>query len=269
MRMIAGLTAKHWDHPAAEGAGEPILRLEIPGSTGFAPDWALLQPGSNSDTWAVFLHGHGSGGDQLYTREDIRRQWLPALRQAGVGILSPNLGGNAWMGPSAATQLHQLLNFLRQTHGVRKIVLVGGSMGGTSALIFACLFPQEVAGVLTLCPATDLSSYWHWCQAHADKLPVLEQIHQAITAAYGGTPVTHPAVYHAHSALENADRLTMPIAISHGDADQIIPVEQSRRLIGRLQAHPALRYQEIPGGGHDDPLITFPVALQWLLQSLR
>ncbi len=173
------------------------------------------------------------------------------------------------MGPSAATQLHQLLNFLRQTHGVRKIVLVGGSMGGTSALIFACLFPQEVAGVLTLCPATDLSSYWHWCQAHADKLPVLEQIHQAITAAYGGTPVTHPAVYHAHSALENADRLTMPIAISHGDADQIIPVEQSRRLIGRLQAHPALRYQEIPGGGHDDPLITFPVALQWLLQSLR
>ena len=35
-------------------------------------DWALLWPGTRAGAWLVFLHGHGSQGDQLFTRADIR-----------------------------------------------------------------------------------------------------------------------------------------------------------------------------------------------------
>ncbi|HEY3415903.1 MAG TPA: alpha/beta fold hydrolase [Armatimonadota bacterium] len=246
-----------WEHPMSF-PGVEHLRYGIDGGAG--EDWALAWPGERS-TWVVHLHGHGSTGDQLFTRRDVRELWLSRYRAAGLGVLALNLRGNAWMCPAAVEDLRRLLAWVREAYGAREFYLLSGSMGGTSNLIYAALHPEDVAAVMALCPATDVGSYATWLREHPGG--VRDDILAAIVAAYGGTPAEQPARYAAHSALRLAERLTMPLLLSHGDADDLIPIEQSRQLAAALGNASNLTYVEIPGGGHDAPL-NHEATLAWM-----
>ena len=232
------------------------------------PDWALLRDGDRGNgLWAVVLHGHGSTGDQIFTRPDIQ-PWQRHIAARGMGLLSPHLRGNSWMSPAAVSDLHDLLNRVRETRGAKRFVFCSGSMGGTANLIYAVNHPEDVAGIVALCPATDLASYYDW--AVRGTLPVLKEITDAIRAAYGGDPASRPGVYAEHSALKRADRLTMPVFMVHGDADALIPVEQSRQLVQKLRACAAtVDYTELAGGDHDAPLEKFGPALDTVLNHLQ
>lgn len=239
-------------------------------------DWALLLPGQSNGasaaapatTWLVNLHGHGSTGDQLYTRADIRQRWLPHFIQTGWSIVSPNLRGNAWMSPAAAGDLHALLCYLREHHHAKQFVLVSGSMGGSGSLIYATQFPQDIAGVVALCPATDLPTYLKWTSERQDR-PVIKQIHDAILQSYHHDP----AAIAGHSVQAHAARLTMPVHLIHGDADTAIPVEQSRELAKAMAdksmtGNTNFKYTELPGGNHDEPLWSMQDALAWVRQRI-
>ena len=256
--------------PASDPRLPPgVLRIAYLSPVDGRSDWALAWPPPDEpgDVWVVVIHGHGSHGDQLYTRADIRDHWLPAYRTHGLGVLTPNLRDNAWMGPAAASDLTALLEFVRHEFGARHFVFCSGSMGGTSNLAYAVLRPQDVAGVVARCPATDLASYYQWCRQR--NVGVLREIADAIEAAYGGTPDALPELYATHSVLGNAGRLGMPVFVAHGVLDRTIPVSQSRRLVGVLAGKIDLTYVEVPDGGHDSPLrlSMSPSPLEWLLRT--
>jgi pimeloyl-ACP methyl ester carboxylesterase len=256
--------------PEATFALAGIRRIDYRSGRDGLADWALARPPAKGGIWLVCLHGHGSHGDQLYTRRDIRERWLPEFLDRGLGVLTPNRRDNAWMGPAAVADLDDLLGLVRAEFGASAFLFASGSMGGTGNLIYAALRPQNVAGVIARGAATDLSSYHAWCRERQADKPVLGEIADAIAMSYGGVPEAVPASYAAHSALALADRLTMPLFLSHGAADAVIPVSQMRALVGRLAHHPRLVYQEIPDGNHDSPLHarTTPHALDWLLARL-
>lgn len=251
----------------AQGEAIPqgVSRVDYASSADGTADWALAWPGDRRDLWVVVIHGHGSQGDQLYVRRDIRDAWLAPFRSTGAGILTPNLRGNAWMCPAAAEDLHELLRFVRSEWGMGEALLCSGSMGGTSNLAYAALHPADVQGVVARGAVTDLASYWRWC-LRQDR-PVLQEIARAIAGAYGGSPDEAPEVYQRHSALENADRLTMPVYLAHGAADATIPVDQARALAERLSGKSDFLYREIPGGNHDSPLRETE-GLQWVLDQM-
>jgi pimeloyl-ACP methyl ester carboxylesterase len=247
----------------ARQAGVPdgVVRVEYASAVDGARDWALLWPPKRDATWVVMVHGHGSHGDQLYTRPDIRDAWLPEFRRAGAGLLTPNLRDNAWMSPAAAADLRDLLAHARKVYGAKRFVFASGSMGGTSNLIYAALHPEDVAAVVALCPATDLASYYTWCR-EADE-GVRKEIADAIRRAYGGDPRQRAAVYATHSALKHAERLTMPVFMAHGSTDAVIPVSQSRRLAGAMAEARDFVYVEVPDGDHDSPLPLMATAFRW------
>ncbi len=242
-----------------------VTRLVFCSSLDGREDYALLYPAARGRTYLVCIHGYGSHGDQLYVRADLRRDWWPEFQARGVGILTPNIRDNSWMSPPAAADLSSLLDFLRVRHGAETFVLFGGSMGGTSVLVYAVLHPEDVAGVAALCPATDVAARHEWCKRYScEALPA--GISAAIAEAYGGTPAEIPEVYDRHSCLAHADRLTMPVYLAHGDADPVIPVTESRALAALLRAR-ILKYREVPGGHHDSPLALDVIqeALDWVL----
>lgn len=228
-------------------------------------DWALAWPGT-LNAWVVAIHGHGSTGDQLFTRIDVRDRWLQEYRRLGLGVLSPNLRGNAWMCPEAAADLHRVLAWARTHYAIAATCFLSGSMGGTSNLIYGILHPEDVTLMAAQCPATDIASYTDWCYSHPGG--VIDEIYQAIVGAYGGTPSMEPEKYAHHSALAHAERLTMPLLVGHGDADALIPVEQARRLADAMQQHPRFTYVEIAGGDHDAPLFGCDM-IGWLEDRLR
>ncbi len=234
-----------------------------------ALDWAVLTPPpANHRDWVVMLHGHGSFGDQIYVRPDIRDQWIPAIRNNNLGILGANIRGNSWMNPQAAYDLAALILWLKSEKKARNIILTGGSMGGTSALIFAGLYPELLDGVVALCPASDLSTYVPWCEERRNKTPILAQLADTIKERYNGSPSENPAVYAAHNAVTHAHKLKMPISVCQAAGDQIIPVEQARIFAHQLSGKMTFRYLELTGGHHDSAIPEFPSSLQWVLVRL-
>ncbi len=230
-------------------------------------DWALIQQQSASPCWVVNLHGHGSSGDQLYTRKDICENWLPLFKQYDCNIVTPNLRGNAWMGPAAVADLHELLKYLRVHHQARKFIFVGGSMGGTSCLIYAICHPQDVDAVIAMCSATDIGDYARWCRRNQDVNETIHEIADAIEASYGGSPDEQPQAYFKHNVLGNVSKLKMPVAIAHGDADAVIPVEQAQSLAAKLVRHAHFKYDELPDGDHDAPLMNLRSLFEFILKS--
>lgn len=254
---------------AVQGLGRLTYTSDVDG----IEDWAMMLPAQNQDAenqnenqnvWIINLHGHGSTGDQLYTRQDIRKSWLPHFIEQGYSVLSPNLRGNAWMSPEAVADLHALLNYLREHQNAKTFILASGSMGGTGNLIYATQKPHDVAGVVALCPATDLPSYLQWTKNHPDH-PVIKQIHDAILQSYKHDA----AVIARHSALAKVNQLTMPVVVIHGDDDNAIPVEQAQTLASALEHQSNFTYHQLPGGNHDAPLWHMAEALSWVRQRVK
>ncbi len=252
------ITRQNITFPEVAGSVERIdYRSAVDGHV----DFACIRPGRTQD-WAVVLHGHGSHGDQLFTRPDIRNGWLPELERAGVGILAPNLRDNAWMSRAAIADLHDLLGWLRMNYPVRRLLFTSGSMGGTGNLIYALQYPEDVGALVARGAATDLAHYHGWLRQIGGAIQ--QEIADALEASLGGTPEQAPEAYRAHSALYHPERLTMPVYLLHGEADTLMPVEDMRRLAlvlaasGKKEVH----YREIPGGTHDAPLLE-PVAFDY------
>jgi pimeloyl-ACP methyl ester carboxylesterase len=266
------------DDPYPDG----VQRLDYRSGLDRAEDWALLweprEPKPDvaaggkdaTRTWAVYLHGHGSGGEQLFTRPDVRDNTLAAVRRQGWGALAPNLRGNAWMGPAAVDDLRGLLRVLRERYGAEQVVLIGASMGGSGVLAYAAVYPEDADAVIALCPATDVGAFHGWCRERRGQgPPVLQELADAIEHAYGGPPAERAEVYAGHSAVGGAARLTMPVFVSHGSADEIIPVEQPRRLAEVLEDRPTFKYHELPGGDHEAPLSDVAEAMAFILPQLE
>ena len=128
------ITQASANHPAPD---ETVLRLDYESGVDGISDWALLRPGGAARrTCAVVLHGHGSHGDQLYTRRDVRESWLRFYAGHGVTILTPNLRDNAWMSPAAAADLHALIGWVRDNHGIDRFIFQSGPRAqlGTSSM---------------------------------------------------------------------------------------------------------------------------------------
>ncbi len=242
-----------------------VQRVDYRSPRDGASDWAFAWPHAGA-TWLVNLHGHGSDGSQLFTRPDIRRDWLPLFRGLGLGVLTPNLRGNAHMSPDAAADLRALLAFVRAEFSVDRFFFAGGSMGGTGNLIYAVLHPDDVAGAVAMCPTSCIGSFYWWCSA---KPPgsLLAEIADAIRSAYGGTPEELPEVYRRHSVVGNVDRLTMPVYIAHGTEDAVVPVGQSLAL-AEASASPMLKFRQV-AGNHDAPLAAalMKEGMQWVLTT--
>jgi dipeptidyl aminopeptidase/acylaminoacyl peptidase len=228
-------------------------------------DWALHLPPRSVNTWVVVFHGHGSGGDQLYVRADAREFWLNPLRNAGAGIITPNLRGNSWMSPPAVQDLHDLLTWFAKRHQASRFVFASGSMGGTSNLIYATFHPEDCAAVAVWGAAPDLAGYVKWGMRYARGIQ--REIAEAIVNAYGGTAEQVPDLYRRHSPLLHTDRLIMPLYLSHGEKDALMPVAPMRELAARLVGRETVTWVEIPAGDHDSPAFQTR-ARDWLPQGL-
>ena len=229
---------------------ERLQRIEYLTEDNLA-DWALIRTPDKGTNWVVCIHGHGSNGDQLYVRQDVRDLWLPEFVNMGFGILTPNLRGNAWMNRLAVQDVSEFLDFLREEWMAEKFMFASGSMGGTSNLIYASQRPEDVAAVVALGAASDLNSYVRWCRER--NTGVIAEIADAIESAYG-IDGNAAAACESHSVLTNSAKLTMPVFVVHGSNDELIPVSQMRMLCGRMGDSSSFVYAEVPDGDHDSPL---------------
>jgi pimeloyl-ACP methyl ester carboxylesterase len=236
---------------ADEAYPQGTLRLRYTSDVDNAPDWALFVPGDRRRTAIVYLHGSFSDADQIFRRQDIRGFWLTRILAGRHPLLSVNLRGTAYMSPAATTDLTDLLAFAREHLGCARFVLLGGSGGASSAMAYAVLHPENVAGVIAM-GMCDILARLEF--ARSSQMPGLQELARCVFAAYGGTPEERPDLYQARSVLRHIDRLTMPVVLTMGEADALIPVTETRKIAAAMRGRATFAYHEVPGGDHDSAL---------------
>jgi pimeloyl-ACP methyl ester carboxylesterase len=187
----------------------------------------------------IALHGHGSDRWQFINSP---REECKAAREAaasyGMLLLSPDYRApTSWMGPKAESDLLQILDELKARFQIGPVIVSGASMGGTSALTFAAVHPERVDGVVALNGTANHLEY--------------ENFQDAIRESFGGAKAVIPQEYKNRSAEYWPERLRIPIAMTVGGQDKLVPPQSVVRLAGVLKKlQPNVLLIERAAGGH-------------------
>ncbi len=187
----------------------------------------------------IALHGHGSDRWQFARGSiDEARAARDVAAAHRMLFVSPDYRrSTSWMGPKAEADVVQIIDELKTRYRLGKVIVCGGSMGGSSALTFAAIHPERVDGIAAMNGTANHLEY--------------DRFQDAIAASFGGTKAQIPREYKKRSAEYWPERLTMPIGMTVGGKDDIVPAASVIRLAGvlkQLQANVLLIVR--PSGGH-------------------
>jgi acetyl esterase/lipase len=225
----------------------------------------------------VLIHG---GGMWTGSRADMAD---PARRLARAGyvafavdyrLVDAATARHRW--PAQLDDVQLALRWVRASAGrygvdPERVGAYGWSAGGQLAALLGARDTRDlalanadrssrVACVIDLAGDVDLTAY--------TLPPALDEV----VALLGGTPAEVPARYRDVSPLSWIDPRTAPFLVIHGLRDDVVPIEQLRRLVSALRAAGVeVEYTELPGAGHGD--LTWsrvgPAALTFLGRHLR
>ena len=127
----------------------------------------------------VALHGSGSDRTQYATgtRDECRATRDAAANHAMIMICPDYRATASWMGQAAEADMVQIIHRLESQYNVGKIILTGGSMGGTGSLTFTALHPDLVNGV---CSVNGLANFVGYQSSNAS-------LQGQIIQSFGGT----------------------------------------------------------------------------------
>ena len=188
--------------------------------------YALLLPEQRGEKSSVvlFLHGAGERGNDLNLATS---KGIASLRKSipdAIVVVPQVRPGGWWSDPeylllAMASLEHTIKKFNADTN---RLYLTGLSMGGHGALHLAAMYPDHFAAVIAVCPRL-------------------------------GRPAFLEPVAGLFSADELAERLSaLPVWLFHGSKDEIVPVENSRKLSQKLLGRRApARYTEFEHAMHN------------------
>jgi acetyl esterase/lipase len=247
-------------------AGESLL-LDIYRSLPHADRWPAV----------VLIHGGGMWTGSRMHMEPPARQ----LAQAGYvafsvdyRLVDAEAGCHRW--PAQLDDVQRAVRWVR-AHAAeyevdpRRVGAYGWSAGGQLAALLGtrdtrdvtapmASYSSRVTCVVDLAGDVDLAAY--------TRPPALHEV----VALLGGTVQEVPERYRDASPLSWIDRRTAPFLVIHGDRDNVVPIEQSRRLVAGLRAAGVkAEWVELANAGHDD--LTWdrvgPATLVFLDRHLR
>ncbi|MFT4560080.1 MAG: pimeloyl-ACP methyl ester carboxylesterase [Planctomycetaceae bacterium] len=220
----------------------------------YPPDFDAEEPVS----LLIALHGHGSDRWQFVkqSRGECSGTRDAATRH-GMLLVSPDYRAKtSWMGPKADADLVQIIASLKKRFTVDRVVVSGGSMGGTGVLTFTALHPELVDGVVSLNGTANLVDY--------------ERFSEAIAASFGGSRTDIPNEYRKRSAEFFPGRFTMPVAATTGGADAIVPPDSVLRLLESIQKkNENVLSIHRPTGGHSTNYEDSVRAFEFVISRLK
>lgn len=130
----------------------------------------------NYENIALYVHGAGDIADTWLGKKD-RYQFFQDIFNEGYAVLSPLLGGSqTWGNELQQNGITAAYNYIKLKTGREKITLIGQSMGGLGAIIWAKNNPEKVDRLAAVIPVINLEDL----HGRTDYYPGL------IDAAYGG-----------------------------------------------------------------------------------
>lgn len=217
-------------------------------------DFAVDQPVSVM----IALHGHGSDRWQfaLQPRDECRATRDVAAANSMVFVSPDYRAKTSWMGPAAEADMLQIIGLLQQQFHLKRLILCGGSMGGTAALTFTARHPRLIDGVVSLNGTANLQEF--------------DGFQEAIAESFGGSKSEAAEQYHLRSAELFAEQFTMPLAATTGGIDDVVPPQSVVRLLKRVaRENPSVLSIHRHEGGHSTNYEDTTQALEFVISRMK
>lgn len=138
--------------------------------------WGTIRPGQFDSIWTpnprrastkypcILVHGSGAPQEFTYLTNFGSVPLAANIALAGIPTMASENDGQAWGNDQSLTDIDLQVTALATRFGTPagKCVLVGGSMGGYTALRYAILNPTKVAAVVGLIPLTDMVYFYNY-----------------------------------------------------------------------------------------------------------
>ena len=204
----------------------------------------------------VMPHGGPEARDWLTF--DLDAQYLASI---GYAVFQPNFRGSAGQGKQFAELGYRQWGRRMQddvTDGVhalvergiadpRRICIVGASYGGYAALAGAAFTPELYRCAVSRAGVSELESFIKYRRTHWGRQSEWYTYWQKAI----GDPETEASALAAASPALHAESVKVPVLLIHGGSDEIVPIEQSRRMKSALvKARKSVELIEVRDEGH-------------------
>ena len=128
----------------------------------------------------------------------------------------------------------------------QKILLVGQSYGAAIATMLAAKKPKALTGLVLLSSflgETGPTARWLVEMGMRVLTVIPRDLRHAVLEVSGQSA----QLMHMHQALQ---RLTVPVHVIHGDADDFAPIEMAERLVNETRSKAPMRFVRVPGANH-------------------
>ena len=214
---------------------EPLYKALITYTSGNLKITGLLSKPPGRGPFPLLLINHGDPA----TASSIA-YFMDLFSTKGFVTLASDLRGN---GKSEGTrefdkgEVDNVLNALEYARGLsyvdsRRVGVMGISSGASLALLAASRSPAIRAVVAIQGPIEQAECYKSWVEKkdHFDSETLI-----GLVSLIGGTPDQVPEEWKIRSPLYGADRIQCPVLLIYSDRDDVVPVDQSRRMETALQ----------------------------------
>jgi len=209
----------------------------------------------------VLVLAHGYIDPDVYTTGRGFERTQAYLASRGFVVLHVDYRNHATSDDDPDNDLKLRLGYVEDVigavHAVRssglpfidpdRIGVLGRSMGGGVALSAAVVEPDLVDAIVVFAPISSdaADNFERWINR-----PGRRALARAVIDTYGA-PSETPAFWRNASARSFFDRVSDPILIHHGTADESVPYRWSRETLAALKAAGAdARLYTYPGEGH-------------------
>jgi len=220
---------------------------------------------ASGDTLFVYLHGLGGDYNEPFKSTDKSNSSIAnaiAKEFPAASFLSLNYGSTPSWGSAAAriditSNLQAAINELN----IKKIILIGNTMGAATALTYAATAPlpikEKITGIVAVSPCADLEDLY--------KQSTAAEVKTSLEAVFGAGSNTMPLAYEQNSLVECLPFLSPKIkfGIISATADAVIPFDLQKDVIRDLTNRDMLiKVIEIEGKSE-------PLPIKQVLELLR
>lgn len=228
-----------------QARGLQFSPVRVADELGPMPAWLI--PGSSS-VWAIVVHG-------INSNPQVGLRIAPALHRAGIPQLLITYRDDRGAPPSPDGLHHMGLTEWRDlqaaaryalSHGARRLVLIGYSMGGALVTQFMenSTLSGRVAGLVLDAPVLDWRKTIEF-NATQMSLPgfLARPVEWAIDARINPD-------WDSVDALNHTEDFHLPILLFHGTSDDVVPIQTSEDFAGALPKW--VHYFKVPEAGHTE-----------------
>ena len=190
-----------------------------------------VRPSESHSTMSRFVYLHGFASGPASRKASFFRERLAGH---GIALEIPDLAEGNFRGLTLTAQLQAI-----QRLGQGPLVLIGSSMGGYLAALYAAAHPGQVERMVLLAPAFNFYELWTETLGPENLARWREQGELSVFHYAAGRPenIGYQLMDDARTYPPYPDA-GQPCLVFHGTGDSVVPLAFSRRFV---DAHPSAR----------------------------